>query len=241
MRFAITVLCLCAILTGGCAASSTEEPDGSQGDQTTTAGPAQSSTQEEAAQTARVVCGPDGTRVLTSRVKAHPDGVHIAIDNRFDAEAGYSVEYPDGGGEGYSVPRGVGEHVGDYPPGKVRIGCEKPPVDGTDVDFGALEVVDPDGVYESVELDCKSGMSVSGGPAYAAGVKGKRGDLVEITRRSFSEEIRASDTVEMAGYQESKEHRTVRVVRDGRVIATVAYFREGKGWLQDHYDACESF
>jgi len=139
------------------------------------------------------------------------------------------------------VPRGESEHVGDFPPGKVSIGCEKPPVDGTDVDYGALEVTDPDGVYKPVELECMGGMAVSGGPQYAPGVKGERGNPVEITRRSFSDHIRDGDTVELAGYPKSQEYRTVRVVRDGRVVATVAYVREGRGWLQDHYEACESF
>ena len=237
VRSVIVALCLCAILTGGCAASSTDETDRPAGDQTSTDQPSL----KKAAETARVVCGPGGTRVLTPRVKARPDGVHFVIDNRFEAEAGYSVEYPEGGGGGDSVSRGKSEHVGDFPPGKVRIGCEKLPLDGIDVDYGAVEVVDPNGVYRPVELECEGGMAVSGGPQYAPGVEGKRGDIVEITRRSFSDHIRDGDTVGLAGYPESQDYRTVRVVRDGRVIATVAYVREGKGWLQDHYEACESF
>ena len=229
------------MLAGGCAVSSKGEPARSQGDHSSTDQSSQSSERQKAAETARVICGPGGTRVLTPRVEARPGGVHFVIDNRFETEAGYSVEYPEGGGEGYSVPRGESEHVGDFPPGKVRIGCEKPPVDGTDIDYGALEVVDPDGVYKPVELECKGGMAVSGGPQYAAGVKGKRGDLVEITRRSFSDHVRDGDQVKLAGYTESRDYRTVRVVRDGRVIAIVVYGREGKGWLQDRYEACQSF
>jgi hypothetical protein len=240
--FAVAALCLCAILAGGCTASSTDEPDRSQGNQTTSADQtSRSSDREKSAETASVVCGPGGALVLTPRVEARPDGVHFVIDNRFEAKAGYSVEYPEGGGEGYSVPRGESEHVGDFPPGKVRIGCEKPPVDGTDIEYGTLEVVDPNGVYKPVELECEGGMAVSGGPQYAPGIKGKRGNLVEIIRRSFSNQIKDGDTVEFAGYTESRDYRTVRVVRDGRVIAKVVYFREGEGWLQDHYEACGSF
>lgn len=242
VRLALAALCLCAILTGGCAASSTDQPDRSRGDQTTsTDKQSQTSTQEKASKTARVVCGPGGTRVLTPRVEARPDGVHFVIDNRFETEAGYSVEYAEGGGGGDSAPRGESQHVGDFPPGKVRIGCEKPPVDGMKVDYGALEVVDTNGVYKPVELECEGGMAVSGGPQYAPGVKGKRGGLVEITRRSFANQIRDGDTVELAGYTESRDNRTVRIVREGRVIATVAYTGGEEGWLQDHYEACESF
>ena len=241
VRFAVVALFVSAILACGCAASSTDEPDQSQGDQTTAVEPAKSSTQEKAAETARIVCGPDGTRVLTPQVEAQPEGVRFVIDNRFTAEAGYSFEYPEGGGGGDSVPRGESEYVGDFPPGKVHIGCEKPPVDGIGVDFGVLEIVDPARFYKPIDLECEGPKAVSGGPQYALGGGGKKGDPVEITRRSFSDHIRDSDTVELAGYPESKEHRTVRVVRDGRVVAAVVYFREGKGWLQDHYEACESF
>lgn len=191
--------------------------------------------------TARIVCGPDGTRVLTPRVEARPDGVHFVIDNRFEAGTGYSVEYPEGGGGGESVPRGESRHVEELPPGKNRIGCERPPVDGTGSDYAALEVVDPDGVYKPVDLECEGGRSVSGMAQFAPGVKGERGDPVEIARRAFSKKIKDDDTVELAGYPKSTEHRTVRVVRDGRVVANVVYNRDGKGWLQDHYEACESF
>ena len=237
----ILAACLCAILAGGCVASNTDEPARSPGDETSTVQASQPSDPENVAATASIVCGPDGTSVTTPRVRAHPDGVHFVVDNRFKKGASYSFEYPEGGGGGESAPHGESAHVGDFPPGKVRIGCEKPPVDGMDVDYVVLEVVDPEGVYKPVELECEGQMAVSGGPAYASGVKGKRGDLVEITRRSFSDQIRDGDQVELAGYPESREYRTVRVVRDGRVIAKIVYFREGKGWLQDQYEACANF
>lgn len=239
VRFAVVVLCLCAIITGGCKA---DEQDRSQGKQTTTTiEPSQSSTLEKAAKTARIVCGPEGTRVLTPRVGAHTDGVHFVVDNQYKKGTSYSFEYAEGGGEGDSAPRGESEHIGEFPPGKIRIGCEKPPVDGTGQDYENLEVVDPDGVYKPAEIECKGDTAVSGMAEYAYGVKGKKGDPVEIARREFSRHIRDGDEVELAGYPQSREHRTVRVVRDGLVMAKIVYFREGKGWLQDHYEACGSF
>ena len=84
-------------------------------------------------------------------------------------------------------------------------------------------------------------MAVQGGPQYAAGAKGKKGDPVELTRRAFSDEIEDGDAVEPAGYPEGRGNRTVRIVRDGKVVATVEYFGAGGGWLQDNYTACESF
>ena len=79
--------------------------------------------------------------MLTPRVKARPDGVHFAIDNRFEGEAGYSFEFPEGGGGGDAAPKGESEHVGTYPPRKVRLGCAEPPVDGLSTDYATLRSV----------------------------------------------------------------------------------------------------
>jgi hypothetical protein len=82
--------------------------------------PSAASGQEEAAEaerilgTARLMCGRAETRLLTARVKARPDGVHFAIDNRFEGEAGYSFEFPEGGKGGDAAPKGESEHVGTY-------------------------------------------------------------------------------------------------------------------------------
>ena len=167
--------------------------------------------------------------------------MHLVIDNRFEREVGYSFEYPEGGGGGDGAPKGESEQVGDYPPGEVRLGCEEPPVDGVGTDYETLEVVDPGGLYKAVELECEGGMAVGGGPQYAPGVKGKKGDLAEIVRRSLSDRLREGDAVELAGYPESRDRRIVRVVRDGRVVATVAFMAGSGGWLEDSSSNCAGF
>ncbi len=231
MRATAALACSFALVAfaGGCAASSTDGPGTSQGPK------------EKGPETARIACGPNGTRVLTPRVKASPDGVHFVIDNRFGTGTGYSIEYPEGGGGGDVAPRGESEHVGGYTPGKVRIGCEEPPVDGIDLDYGTLEVVDPGGVYKSVELECKGHTAVGGGPQYSSGSEGEKGDPVELVRRHLSDRLRKDDTVESAGYPESSDHRSVRVVRDGRVVATVSFIRDSGGWLEDSTSNCAGF
>jgi len=167
--------------------------------------------------------------------------VRFVIDNRFDAGTGYAFEYPEGGGAGDSAPKGESEHVGDFPPGEVRIGCEKPPVDGIGTDYATLEVVDPEGFYRTAELECKGGVAVGGGPQYAAGAAGKRGDPVEMVRRGLSDRLREGDTVELAGYPKSGDSKTVRVVRDGRVVARVVFFADSGGWLEDSASNCAGF
>ncbi len=217
------------------------------GPDSTSGQPSAPSDQEETAKadrvpgTARLVCGRAKTRLLAPRVKARPDGVHLVIDNRFEGEVGFSFEYPEGGGGGDGAPKGESEHVGDYPPGEVRLGCEAPPVDGVGTDYATLEVVDPRGFYKAVELECEGGRAVGGGPQYAAGVKGKKGDLAEIVRRGLSDRLREGDTVEMAGYPKSRDRRIVRVVRDGRVVATVAFMAGSGGWLEDSSSNCVGF
>ena len=230
---ALTYLFAAAVLLWGCGAMGSERAGpSSDGGETRGAG---------VPETARIVCGPEGTRVLTPRVKARPDGVHFVIDNRFEVEVGYAFEEPEGGGGGDSAPEGESEHVGDFPPGEVRIGCEEPPVDGVGTDYAPLEVVDPAGFYRQVELECRGGMAVGGGPQYAAGAEGKKGDVVEMVRRGLSDRLREGDTVELAGYPKSRDSRTVRVVREGRVVAAVVFFADSGGWLEDSTSNCAGF
>jgi hypothetical protein len=190
---------------------------------------------------ARIVCDRDGTRVLTPKVEAQPDGVHFVIDNRLKADTGYSVEFPDGGGMGENAPKGKSEHVEPFPPGKVRIGCYESRED-LDLDYGTLKISEGESGYKSTKLECPSGMAVGGEDGvYARGAKGEKGDPVELVRRRFSEEIESGDVVEVASYPKSREQRTVRVVREGRVVAVVEYFRESGGWLDSGYSACAGF
>ncbi len=229
------LLCLlaAAVILCGCGAMDSEragQPAG-KGEKAAGAG---------APETARIVCGSEGTRLLTPRVEARPDGVHLVIDNRFDAEAGYVFKHPEGG-MGDSAPKGESSHIGDFPPGKVKVGCEKPQVDGIGTDYAALKVFKGDSGYKSVELECAGGMTYGGGAQYAPAAKGERGDLVAHVRSQFSEEIRDHDLVQLAGYPKLKDRRIVRVVRDGRVVATVHFLGERGGWLQDRYEACEGF
>jgi hypothetical protein len=204
-------------------------------------GSPQPSDREEAATVARIVCDREGTRVLTPKVEAQPDGVHFVIDNRLKADTGYSVEFPESGGIGENAPKGKSEHVEPFPPGKVHIGCYESR-EGPKPDYGTLKVVEGESGYKSTELECPSGMAVGGEDGfYTPGAKEEKADPVVITRHRFSEEIESGDVVEVVGYPESEDQRSVRVVRQGRVVAVVGYFRESGGWLGSGYSACAGF
>ena len=53
--------------------------------------------------------------------------------------------------------------------------------------------------------------------------KEKKGELAEIVRRNLSDRLRQGDAVELVGYPMSRDRRLMRLVRDGRVAATVAF------------------
>ncbi len=160
----------------------------------------------------------------------------MVIDNRFEREVGYSFEYPEGGGGGDGAPKGESEHVGDYPPGEIRLGCEEPPVDGIQIDYKTLMVTDPGGFYKAAELECPGGQGVTGSDGGRTGE-----DPVKLARRVLSDRLRNYDVVEIAGYPRSREKRTVRVVRDGRIAATVEFIRESGGWRESSVSNCAGF
>jgi hypothetical protein len=57
----------------------------------------------------------------------------------------------------------------------------------------------------------------------------QKGDLAEIFRRGLSGSLSTGDVVKVAGYPESRDESTVRVVRDGKVVATAHYHRFSAG------------
>jgi hypothetical protein len=99
-------------------------------------------------------------------------------------------------------------------------------------------------------LECREDSTVGAVFDYARGV-GEPASPVEQARRRFSERIEEGDAVEVAdrlgeetvGYY-GEELRTVRVVRNGRLVALI-YYKEGRDgggrWLLGSYEACGEF
>jgi hypothetical protein len=190
---------------------------------------------------ATIVCDETGTTVETPSVRAQPDGVHVVVDNRTGVDPGFSARFADGRGLGDNAPPGTSEHVLDAPPGTLEIGCYTGEHGSGEPDLRALEVVDVDGLYRSIELDCES-MS-SGVSDYAPGAEGEAGDPVDLARAAFEGAtggLEPDDVVERAGYPEWDEP-IVRLVRAGAVVATVRYRAadDGGGWLQDTMSMCD--
>lgn len=188
---------------------------------------------------ARVVCDRAGSRMLTPEVRVRRDGVHFEIQNRLGKDTGYAIATPDVS-MGGNAPKARSRHVGDFPPGKVSIGCY--PSVNADPDYAKLTVLTGSSGYRPAKLECPSGRSVSsGGGLYAQGAKGEKEDPVDLVRRRFSEQLDEGDVVEIAGYSEDQSGKTVRATRDGQVVAVFEYSRVKGGWLENGYSSCEGF
>ena len=106
----------------------------------------------------------------------------------------------------------------------------------------AFQIVDPQGLWVSDELQCPSGRAVSGSSLGSG--EGGGASPEEQVRARFGEKIRDDDVVERAQYPEPSQEGgvTVRVVRDGLTYATVHFFAtEQGGWYDDSYSACQEF
>jgi hypothetical protein len=197
--------------------------------------------EDKVAETARIVCDRDGPRVLTPKVETRTDGVHLAVDNRLEGNADLSVDHSDIG-MGWSVPAGESERVANVPPGTVRISCysrswgrEK----ALTVDSGTIKVLAGDSGYKSTKLDCPRGKLVGGTGPYSEEEMGEqKGDPVELLRRELSGSLREGDVVEIAGNTQSRDEKTVRVVRDGEVVANAHYMQVSDGWLGGLTENC---
>jgi hypothetical protein len=104
-----------------------------------------------------------------------------------------------------------------------------------------FEIVVGDSSYKSTELDCKKGAKQMGtalGVSVPVGAKPKKFDPIERAREQYSRRLEEGDVVEEASYPEAPGPRPVRVVRDGKVVATIAYGRWGgyeEGYCQGQF------
>ena len=243
MKAASVLLCLLAVLAFGCG---NQGPIASGETTSSSTGRSVATVAESSTSTARIVCTGKETRIKTPEVEARPDGVHFVIYNQTQTDTGYSVKLPNGGGMGGNAPTGKSTHIEPLPPGTLRIGCNRPlqNEDFEEPDYASLEVVDKSDAYKPVELECPGGEAVSssGGLLSSDSEPGRDESPVEQTREFFSDQLEPGDTVELAGYPERRRHKTVRVVRDGGVLAVVEYpWDSGGGWYQDGYSACAEF
>ncbi len=190
-------------------------------------------------------CSQNGPVVHTPTVRPQRDGVHIEARNTSDHVLIYDVGGP-GGGTGRDIPPG-GDHAtvaGHIAPGRGTFGCARPLTDPSDELKLEFEIVDPEGLWVSGGLDCQGGVAVTGSVLYGGGPDGETGTPEDYVRKHHADELREEDVLDRAGYPVATKAwgATVRVVRDGRPVATFHLFgNEQEGWYQDSYSACQEF
>jgi hypothetical protein len=104
-----------------------------------------------------------------------------------------------------------------------------------------IQVVAGDSGYKSTKLDCPREKSREIEPYTKEEMEEQKGDPVEIFRRSNSDSLREGDIVEAAGNTRSRDERTVRVVHDGKVVATAHYPKFSTGWMGATEENCVGF
>lgn len=200
----------------------------------------QSASGLEAAESVVVVCADGETRVATPVVRVQEDGVHVRIRN--ETAAGLSLLLrQNGGGAGADAPRGVSELVtASVVPGDVHVACyDSDLADPSEVPVATFEVVDPEGLWISTDLDCESVVSVTSD--FLAGTAGLTGTAVEAAHSGLAERnrLQPGDKLEAAGYPLAGLP-VVRVVRSGLTVATVELQDDGGGgWLITTVTACD--
>lgn len=200
----------------------------------------------------RIECDGQTARVLTPTVRTQSDGVHLEITNTGDFETHTSISSSGGVAGNAPVPAGetTSSVTGSMPPGIARVWCGPARTDVSEgPPEGQVEIVDPEGHWHPMSLECSGGPSVATPDLHVdPGTPGETGPPVEIIRRRFAQILRDDDIVDRGGYPDafSPFGATVRVVRSAAVIGIFHFVYaapvDGEPtYLQDSYKACRDF
>lgn len=180
---------------------------------------------------AQLRCGPDGVEVVTPRVAAQADGVHVEVAEGGGATSWDYTDATDGGRGGLDL----GAMSLDVAPGVLMVRCGT----GDDQPEAALEVVDPAGFWvpDAVEGCQEFGDVVHD---YVDGAAGEP-DPLAVAEEALRDRRVPGDAVRQAGYLEGEGPRTYVQVVDGRVVAAAHLqpdFADGSGWLLEILESC---
>jgi hypothetical protein len=174
-----------------------------------------------------LVCDGGSTSIETPVVRAHADGLHLAVRNPSHVELDFEYELVergggDRGGGTSNAPVGTTHLVLPFAGAAFDFTCEG---GGTE----RIEVVDEAGVAKSSQLDCEEPTGVE-----VKGVAPVHGDPLSIARRELGSRklLRPGDVLERS-VPTGREKVNVRLVRDDRVVGVVQLSPaapEG-GWL----------
>ena len=110
----------------------------------------------------RVVCDEGGARVVTPRIRARVDGVHILFRNRSGAFEFYMRGESSGDNNHGGRLRGpTTKDVSSHAPGMMWVACRQRgephlPFYEHDPRYDSFEIVDPDGLWVAFEPECSN-------------------------------------------------------------------------------------
>jgi hypothetical protein len=171
-----------------------------------------------------ITCTDQATKVETPIVATSTDGVHLRLVNETKETMSFEVS----GALGENAPVGTSEFIASVSPGSHLVRCAQS-------SWVSLVFEDPDGNWISTSLDCRGGTIAD--RSLEVDPNGTKGDPLTLAREEWPG-ILPTDRVERAGYVASSA-QTIRVVRDGRIIATFDYVPDGLGgWLKGAARVC---
>lgn len=180
-----------------------------------------------------IECLADGsTSVRTPQVLVRSDGVHVKVVSHLDEPASIN-------GWGFDVEPGTTRHISGTAPGTIETACWRYSAhdSGTEPLTHSIDVLDPDGSYFEGEVTC-DGNAMSWIADYATAPDRAVGRVPLDVARASLRGLRADDEVGYAGYPAADDPGVV-VVRDGVVVASVAFARFDGEWSSPGGTICE--
>ena len=141
----LSVALLFAVIATGCGTARSQQP---------------SAAEQPIPGVLRVICEEDRTRVVTPRVRTHPDGVHFMYVNRAGMDQLWmrSVESPDLENHGGFLRKERQRDVASHGPGRMWVACfdkgDHPPYYEHDARYAEFEIVDVAGLWIPWQVAC---------------------------------------------------------------------------------------
>jgi PASTA domain len=188
----------------------------------------------------RVTCPASGPPIVEQAVVgAQPDGLHILVDSRSDADA-VLIRQPSRPWIQWSSGSSHldDEFVRPVPPGETLIWCYTEPLQEPEdthtgpqrADEASFRVADSAG-WVSTDLSCPFDKAQPFEANPTLGSVSNGGDLAAAAVRMVPG-VLPSDTVDSGGYPESTSVLEIRVIRDGAIVAVA----DARGWGEGAWD-----
>jgi hypothetical protein len=175
---------------------------------------------------AEVVCEADGAiRLLEPSVRVRPDGLHVRVEVSLDEPV-----HLDGPWLDEPLQPGATDVVTVNPPGPLTLACwpvSQLESSSFEPERAELEILDPDGIYVSEELECLPGDDTAGWTTdWVPPGPDRDPPVTPAEARSVLEGLEPGDALAYAGYPERPGDQ-IAVERGDRTIAIMSFYRDG--------------